>query len=312
MIVHPQAFRKEIVVGEGDIDAQNHVNNVVYLQWIQEISRSHWESVTPAEQQQKYIWVVRRHEIDYLRQAKLGDTLQAYTWPCFGTGSSSVRHVVLKNKATGKTVMESATTWVMLDGDTLKPAEIPQEVKNNFIVFTKQFSNTDISFACKEDAEAIVQLLNAAYRGNSAKKGWTHEADLISGSTRTVKTEVEGLISNPVSVFLIYKDENAIGGCVNLKQIGRKVYLGMLAVNPERQASGTGKMLLQAAEEFADTVGAEAIYMTVISLRTELIAWYSRHGYVDAGERVSFEEDEVSGKHLQELEFAVLEKQLKN
>ena len=97
-------------------------------------------------------------------------------------------------------------------------------------------------------------------------------------------------------------------GCVNLQQHGNKMYLGMLSVSPFKQGAGIGKHLLKAAEEYASSLNCTSIYMTVISMRTELIDWYKRHGYTDTGERQKFIENAVSGKHLQPLEFAVMEK----
>ena len=84
----------------------------------------------------------------------------------------------------------------------------------------------------------------------------------------------------------------------------------MFSVSPQLQGGGIGKQLLQAAEEFALDVNFTAIYMSVISVRTELINWYKRHGYVETGERKPFVEDGLTGKHLQPLEFMTLEKTL--
>jgi len=97
-------------------------------------------------------------------------------------------------------------------------------------------------------------------------------------------------------------------GCVNLQQHDDKVYLGMLSVSPQLQGAGIGKKLLKAAEEYTLQVNGKAVYMTVISVRTELINWYERYGYKDTGERKPFTEDGVSGTHLQPLEFMVMEK----
>lgn len=312
MSIHPNAFQQQITVTDKDIDELNHVNNIVYLNWVQEVSRSHWESLTTKEQREKYIWVVRRHEIDYLRPAKLGDDLVAYTWPEFSEGNSSVRHVVLQNKATGKVVMKSSTTWVLLNNSDFRPMDVPEDLKQIFAKFNLFLSSKNISLATIADATAITRLLNISYRGDTAKQGWTHEADLIGGLTRTVEDEVRGLLTTAGSVFLVYKENAEIIGCVNLKDHIGKVYLGMLAVKPLLQGSGTGKHLLHAAEEYAKHIDASAIYMTVISDRKELIDWYKRHGYVDTGKREAFPEDEVSGKHLKELEFVVLEKTLTN
>ncbi len=172
------------------------------------------------------------------------------------------------------------------------------------------FSNPHINFATSADVTAIKDLVNAAYRGESSKQGWTTEAGLISGETRTNDEIVFEVIQQAGSVILIYKEEEVITGCVNLQQYGNKIYLGMFSVSPLLQGGGIGKKVLQAAEEHARHIGCNAIYMSVISLRTELIDWYKRHGYADTGERKPFEEDEVTGKHLQPLEFMMLEKTL--
>lgn len=172
-----------------------------------------------------------------------------------------------------------------------------------------QFSDKQISIAGKTDIPALVNLLNRAYRGDDSKQGWTTEAHLIAGDVRTDESSVKNVIEEAGSVMLKYTDdEGTIIGCVNLQQHGQKIYLGMFAVSPQLQGGGVGKKMLQAAEEYARQKKCSAIYMTVISVRAELIDWYKRHGYADTGNKKSFEEDGVSGKHLQQLEFIVLEK----
>jgi ribosomal protein S18 acetylase RimI-like enzyme len=173
------------------------------------------------------------------------------------------------------------------------------------------FSNPHITIAGSAAIAAIKDLLNNAYRGDSSKQGWTTEADLIAGNTRTDESTVQQVMEQDGSVFLIYTgDEQKITGCVNLQQHGDKIYLGMFSVSPQLQGGGIGKQLLKAAEEYAQHVQCVAIYMTVISVRTELINWYKRHGYTDTGERKPFIEDGLNGKHLQALEFMVLEKSI--
>jgi len=172
-----------------------------------------------------------------------------------------------------------------------------------------QFSDKQISIAGASDIPALVDLLNKAYRGDDSKQGWTTEAHLIAGDVRTDEGSVKNVIEEAGSVMLKYTDEKGkIIGCVNLQQHDHKIYLGMFAVSPQLQGGGVGKKMLHAAEEFAKQQNCNAIYMTVISVRTELIDWYKRHGYADTGRKKSFEEDGVSGKHLQQLEFVVLEK----
>jgi len=172
------------------------------------------------------------------------------------------------------------------------------------------FSNQHISFAATDDIMAIRDLLNAAYRGESSKQGWTTEAGLIEGETRTNDDMLLAVLEMAGSVILIYKEADVITGCVNLQQHGNRIYLGMFAVSPALQGGGIGKKILQAAEEYAFQVKAGTIYMSVISARVELIDWYKRHGYADTGERKPFTEDGITGKHLQPLEFMILEKAL--
>jgi len=173
------------------------------------------------------------------------------------------------------------------------------------------FSNPHIAIATINDIPAITRLLNSAYRGETSKQGWTTEAHLIAGETRTNEANVKEVMEGEGSVFLKYINaQQAIIGCVNLQQHTNKLYLGMFSVSPALQGGGVGKQLLQAAEEYAHIIQCPAIYMSVIAVRTELIQWYERYGYKDTGERKFFEEDDLTGKHLQPLEFMIMEKTL--
>jgi ribosomal protein S18 acetylase RimI-like enzyme len=178
-----------------------------------------------------------------------------------------------------------------------------------FVFMTVLFSNSFISMADKGDLTAITALLNSAYRGESSKEGWTHEGHLINGNVRTNEAALQKLIEQQNSVLLKYTNAGqTIIGCVNLQKHEDRVYLGMLSVSPKLQGGGVGKQLLKAADEYAQQLNCRAIYMTVISVRSELINWYQRHGYEDTGKRTPFIEDSLTGKHLQPLEFMVLEK----
>jgi len=175
----------------------------------------------------------------------------------------------------------------------------------------KIFSDPAVSVATRDDIPAIRDLLNSAYRGEGSKQGWTTEAHLIEGEVRTDDHTLQEVMQRPGSVLLKYtNDDGQLIGCVNLQQHGAKIYLGMFSVSPLLQGGGIGKKLLKASEEYALQVNCSAIYMRVVSVRTELIDWYKRHGYVDTGERDPFEEDGSSGKHLQKLEFMIMEKTL--
>ena len=169
----------------------------------------------------------------------------------------------------------------------------------------------NISHASITDAKQLVLLLNSAYRGESSKQGWTTEANLIAGERRTDEATVVDVMNQPGSVILKYtNDAGEIIGTVNLQQHGNRLYLGMFSVSPHLQGGGIGKQLLKAAEAHAKLVNCGSIYMSVISVRFELIDWYKRHGYVDTGERKPFAEDDLTGRHLQKLEFVILEKNI--
>jgi ribosomal protein S18 acetylase RimI-like enzyme len=173
------------------------------------------------------------------------------------------------------------------------------------------FTNPNISLASKQDVKQLETLINNAYRGETAKLGWTHEANLIAGNVRVNETMIMETFNSNNAVCLKYINGNKeIIGCVNLKRIVQKLYLGMFSVHPTQQGSGIGKQLLLAAEEYAAFIDSSTIYMTVISKRMELIDWYKSKGYIETGEKEPFIEDAVTGKHLQQLEFIVLEKVL--
>jgi len=160
------------------------------------------------------------------------------------------------------------------------------------------------------DVKALNILVNSAYRGEVSKKGWTTEADLLDG-TRIDEIALKDLILKKGTTVLCCETESNIQACVELREESDKLYLGMLSVNPEMQGSGLGKILLKEAEVFAKEKGLSYIYMTVISVRTELIAWYERHGYQLTGERKPFVVPDTRwGIPKQPLEFVVLKKKI--
>jgi ribosomal protein S18 acetylase RimI-like enzyme len=164
--------------------------------------------------------------------------------------------------------------------------------------------------ATVEDISALNILVNSAYRGESSRKGWTTEADLLGG----IRTSEKGLletIQTPKTFILKFSEEGKILGCVMLLAKENALYLGMLTVSPELQGSGIGKKLLKSAETFAKEKGISKIEMTVISIRFELVSWYERHGYVKTGETKPFPMDNPDfGEPKQYLEFIVMEKWL--
>ncbi len=180
---------------------------------------------------------------------------------------------------------------------------------NERFIFVKNLI-MDIAIAVKDDIPALVALINGAYRGDGSKKGWTTEADLLDG-TRTDEANLQEMMNNKNAVFLKYvNDEMAIIGCEYLQKQENKLYLGMLTVLPDLQGAGIGKQLLSAANERAKEMNCTAIFMTVISVRSELIAWYERHGYKKTGEERQFPIDEKFGIQKQPLKLIILEKKL--
>ncbi|MFY7899036.1 MAG: GNAT family N-acetyltransferase [Chitinophagaceae bacterium] len=168
-----------------------------------------------------------------------------------------------------------------------------------------------LSIAVPESIDALVKLVNSAYRGEISTKGWTTEAHLLKGSLRTDRTEIQEIFADEQSIIVQYTNEsNVIIGCVHLQIQDTKLYLGMLSVSPFEQAKGIGKQLLAAAENYAKEKQLSAIFMTVIDLRVELIEWYKRNGYSPTGETKPFDIDELFGIPVEPLHFIVLEKKL--
>ena len=174
---------------------------------------------------------------------------------------------------------------------------------------------TDVVFraATADDVAALHRLIESAYRGETAKAGWTHEADLLGGQ-RTDPAELTAILTDPARVLLLALTDGAITGCVQVADQGDGLsYLGMLTVQPTLQSAGLGRRLLDAAEATArDRFAATRMEMTVIRQRPELIAWYQRRGYAPTGETRPFPlHDARFGQAFrQDLEFVVLEKTL--
>jgi ribosomal protein S18 acetylase RimI-like enzyme len=167
-----------------------------------------------------------------------------------------------------------------------------------------------ITVATLKDVPELVALVNSAYRGESSKKGWTTEANLIDGQRMDVASLTDQM-ADPSAVILKKTDGNAqIIGCVYLQKQIDKVYLGLFTVSPLLQANGLGRQLLQAAEDYALNAGYHTIVMTVITTRTELLSWYERRGYAKTGEVIPLIIPEQFGILKQPLDMFKLEKRL--
>jgi ribosomal protein S18 acetylase RimI-like enzyme len=167
-----------------------------------------------------------------------------------------------------------------------------------------------ISQATIADVPELNNLVNSAYRGETSKKGWTTEANLLDG-LRIDEETLNEYFSNPNITLLKNTDETGtITGSVYLENRGSKLYIGMFSVAPLLQGSGIGRELLLAAEAYARQLNITTLTMTVISTRSELISWYERRGYNLTGEILSFHVDKKFGIPKQHIELAVMEKSI--
>ena len=167
--------------------------------------------------------------------------------------------------------------------------------------------------ASRDDLPALHALIESAYRGDSARRGWSHEADLLDGQ-RTDLATLDAMLADPTQRLLVLRDHEVLRACVALtdKSAGL-AYLGLLTVDPARQSAGLGRMILAAAEDHAVAhFAATRIEMTVITQREELIVWYERRGYTRTGERRPFpaHDPRFGLPTRDDLAFVVLEKRL--
>ncbi|QYA25809.1 acyl-CoA thioesterase [Gramella sp. MT6] len=133
MELNPDIYKKQLVVEEEHLDKQRHVNNVQYVQWVQDVAEEHWEARASKEQKAQVIWVVVKHEISYKKEAFLGDNISLQTYVGEVTHVTSIRHVIIKNAETDKVLAEAKTTWCLLDVDSKKPVKISDQLKAVFL-----------------------------------------------------------------------------------------------------------------------------------------------------------------------------------
>lgn len=164
------------------------------------------------------------------------------------------------------------------------------------------------------DVPHVQPLVHHAYRGERARAGWSHEADLLDAQ-RIDEQQLAESIGDPAQVILLAEEDGVLVGCVQVADKGGGLaYLGMLTVDARLQDRGLGRRLMTEAEALArERFAATRVEMTVIAQRGELIEWYGRRGYSLTGERRPFPvSDPRFGKPLRsDLEFVVLEKVLK-
>lgn len=123
-----ETYKQRFTVPASAIDALNHVNNVTYLQWCLDAAEEHWISRTSEKQREDYVWVVLNHYISYKNPSFLGEELETQTWIESYAGVKSERHYKIIRPKDGKTIVEAKTLWCFLDGNTFRPAKIPEKI----------------------------------------------------------------------------------------------------------------------------------------------------------------------------------------
>jgi len=149
-----------------------------------------------------------------------------------------------------------------------------------------------------------------AYRGDEARKGWTSESHLLDGQ-RTDKRELQALIdADDAQLWLLERGDELLASMVVKRESEEVAHVGMIAVDPKQQGQGTGRALLEKAEQVARELGCTRVEMTVIGQREELIAWYERRGYKRTEEQRPFPygDQRFGLPKLRDLYFVVLAK----
>ena len=121
-----------IAVEPADIDLLGHVNNVVYVRWVQDTAVAHWRAKASAADQARLLWIVLRHEIDYRQAARLGDGIRARTWVGPATRIKFERHTELLRESDGALLAKARTVWCPIDAATGKLASVSAEVRAGF------------------------------------------------------------------------------------------------------------------------------------------------------------------------------------
>ncbi|MEZ4650912.1 MAG: thioesterase family protein [Candidatus Eisenbacteria bacterium] len=133
---HPEVPSYEIPIDirNDDVDQLGHVNNVVYLRWVQEAAIAHWTATALPEDQAALVWVVSRHEIDYKRPVMRDDEVFARTWVGKALDRDFERYTEIVRRTDGKTVAEARTLWCPLDRRTFRPTVVGESVRRRFSV----------------------------------------------------------------------------------------------------------------------------------------------------------------------------------
>ncbi|WP_202405607.1 MULTISPECIES: GNAT family N-acetyltransferase [Halomonadaceae] len=164
--------------------------------------------------------------------------------------------------------------------------------------------------ATPDDADAIAERVNSAYRGDISRQGWTTEADLLGGQ-RTDAPMIRELLAE--SLFRLAWQGDTLVGTQQIEHLdANTAELGMLAVAPEHQGEGLGRRLVTDAEQTARSrLGCRTLRIRVLHQRSELLRWYESLGFTRTGETAPFPESPRFGEpRVADLWFLVLEKRL--
>jgi len=126
-------FELSFTAAPEHIDELGHVNNAVWVQWIQEVATSHWRAAAAPEHVAAYIWVVIRHEIDYLRPLRAGESALARTWVPDPPRGARFDRLIEFSGADGKPLVKARTTWAMIEQASGRPARVPPQVAARFL-----------------------------------------------------------------------------------------------------------------------------------------------------------------------------------
>ncbi|QIK80030.1 acyl-CoA thioesterase [Sphingomonas piscis] len=125
-------FEMDLVARPDHIDQLGHVNNAVWVQWMETVAVAHWEAVAAAEHQRDYFWVIVRHEIDYFRPAVEGDRITARTWAEPPQGAKCVRNMEFLGND-GRPCVRARSNWAIIDKAAGRPIRVPAEVIAPFL-----------------------------------------------------------------------------------------------------------------------------------------------------------------------------------
>ena len=134
MLMSTRPFELSVAVMPEDIDEQNHVNNIVYLRWVQEVATAHWQAIASSEAQSEIGWLVLRHEIDYKAPACPGDEILLRTWVGKATWLTFERFTEILRRSDGQLLSKARTLWCPINAQTARPVRVPLDVREQFSI----------------------------------------------------------------------------------------------------------------------------------------------------------------------------------